>query len=524
MVLLHELAHVRRWDNLVNLAQRIVESLLFFHPAVWLVSSWVRREREACCDAVVVGRTARPHAYAELLVALAAQMPRSVLFHPAASSAMAAGPLRARIRRILQLEDDPMLVSGKSFALLVGSAVVAATLAVLYLPASGQAKESASTGVNEIVADGAEITVTKDESHAALNSDAPTGNARLEIRSQDGKTIVADLKDGRLQLNADPMPAATRNLDNSAQSFKRKFPSLEEQKLADAAWKRLGLELEPLDEGFLKQVRALGYDGGVHVAGVQNPNGIRPGDLLVGLHVWPTTSLKEVIEVLNRDDLAELSPLKFYVVRPGHPNVGGVNPGPEQDSVVTGRIVVNLDQHRTAQGKDQPHAEISISPVAPAPPVPASLPSPPAPIKVAAPPAPAAPAAPEAPIAIAIHPAIGMPQAPPTHLSTAAGDVRVGGEMLAEEIAADPKITELRQKLMAAETELQIKSSDAGGVESESLEKLQKQIAELQQSMAEQAQKKEAGAFDEPTGGARQCGKASGSGNGKQPRSSWNAL
>ena len=72
MVLLHELAHVRRWDNLVNLVQRFVESLLFFHPAVWLVSSWVRREREACCDAVVVGRTNRPHAYAEMLVALAA--------------------------------------------------------------------------------------------------------------------------------------------------------------------------------------------------------------------------------------------------------------------------------------------------------------------------------------------------------------------------------------------------------------------------------------------------------------------
>jgi beta-lactamase regulating signal transducer with metallopeptidase domain len=61
MVLLHELAHVRRWDNLVNLVQRIVESLLFFHPAIWLVSGWIRRERETCCDAVVVGCTNRPH-------------------------------------------------------------------------------------------------------------------------------------------------------------------------------------------------------------------------------------------------------------------------------------------------------------------------------------------------------------------------------------------------------------------------------------------------------------------------------
>ena len=71
MVLLHELAHVRRWDNLVNLLQRLVESALFFHPAVWIVSGWVRREREHCCDAVVVARTGRARAYAETLLALA---------------------------------------------------------------------------------------------------------------------------------------------------------------------------------------------------------------------------------------------------------------------------------------------------------------------------------------------------------------------------------------------------------------------------------------------------------------------
>jgi beta-lactamase regulating signal transducer with metallopeptidase domain len=71
MVLSHELAHVRRWDNLVNLLQRIVESLFFFHPAVWLASHWVRLDREDCCDAVVVARTAKPQAYAELLVSLA---------------------------------------------------------------------------------------------------------------------------------------------------------------------------------------------------------------------------------------------------------------------------------------------------------------------------------------------------------------------------------------------------------------------------------------------------------------------
>ena len=46
----HELAHVRRWDHWVNVVQRIIEAFLFFHPAVWLVSNRIRREREHCCD------------------------------------------------------------------------------------------------------------------------------------------------------------------------------------------------------------------------------------------------------------------------------------------------------------------------------------------------------------------------------------------------------------------------------------------------------------------------------------------
>ena len=37
-ILLHELAHIRRFDYLVNLIQTLVESLLFYHPAVWWVS------------------------------------------------------------------------------------------------------------------------------------------------------------------------------------------------------------------------------------------------------------------------------------------------------------------------------------------------------------------------------------------------------------------------------------------------------------------------------------------------------
>ena len=66
-VLAHELSHIRRGDLWVNLIQRIVETLLFYHPGVWWVSRRIRREREMCCDHLAVVATGEPIAYARAL-------------------------------------------------------------------------------------------------------------------------------------------------------------------------------------------------------------------------------------------------------------------------------------------------------------------------------------------------------------------------------------------------------------------------------------------------------------------------
>jgi hypothetical protein len=102
------------------------------------------------------------------------------------------------------------------------------------------------------------------------------------------------------------------------------------------------LELEPIDDGELQRVKALGYEGGVRVAqAVGSAEGrIQPNDILVGLHVWPTTSMEAVAEILNRDDLAELNPLKFYVIkRPGESLYASET---AKDYVESGRITVNF--------------------------------------------------------------------------------------------------------------------------------------------------------------------------------------
>ena len=70
-VLLHELAHVRRGDLRWNLLQRVVLSLLWFHPVAWRLQAGVARERERCCDALAVRHGASPAALARALVKLA---------------------------------------------------------------------------------------------------------------------------------------------------------------------------------------------------------------------------------------------------------------------------------------------------------------------------------------------------------------------------------------------------------------------------------------------------------------------
>jgi beta-lactamase regulating signal transducer with metallopeptidase domain len=69
-VLAHELAHIRRFDYLCNLFQTAVESILFFHPAVWWLSRTVRERREVCCDEVAVSVCADPIIYAQALLRL----------------------------------------------------------------------------------------------------------------------------------------------------------------------------------------------------------------------------------------------------------------------------------------------------------------------------------------------------------------------------------------------------------------------------------------------------------------------
>lgn len=99
-ILLHELAHIRRNDFLMNVLQRAVEGLLFYHPAVWWISRIIRQEREHCCDDQVVAMSGDAHTYVLALATVAQN--RSTSREPAVAAT--GGSLVKRVRRLLYPE------------------------------------------------------------------------------------------------------------------------------------------------------------------------------------------------------------------------------------------------------------------------------------------------------------------------------------------------------------------------------------------------------------------------------------
>ncbi len=105
-ILLHELAHIKRHDYLLNAIQTIIEAILFFNPFVWLISRVIRREREHCCDDLVVANTASPLPYAKALAML--ENARQGANNVALAATGHKQQLLARIKRIMETKKSKL--------------------------------------------------------------------------------------------------------------------------------------------------------------------------------------------------------------------------------------------------------------------------------------------------------------------------------------------------------------------------------------------------------------------------------
>ncbi len=139
-ILAHELAHALRRDQVVNLAQRLVEVGLFFHPAVHWLSRSLRRERELCADALAVRLTGDPLALAEALQSVARLRLESPRI-PAAGASLG-GPSVSLLPRIQELIG--MTPARPRFSLWPLAALPAAGFLALFAAAAGLAEDRPS--------------------------------------------------------------------------------------------------------------------------------------------------------------------------------------------------------------------------------------------------------------------------------------------------------------------------------------------------------------------------------------------
>lgn len=138
-VLLHELSHIKRFDYLVNLVTRIIQTILYFNPFVRAFALIIEREREKNCDEIVLQFQYEPHGYATALLALekASHLP-----HPLAVAAAGGkkNELLGRIESILGIQKKPVLSFNKLAGIVAALLCFISLNALLLLSKPGESK------------------------------------------------------------------------------------------------------------------------------------------------------------------------------------------------------------------------------------------------------------------------------------------------------------------------------------------------------------------------------------------------
>lgn len=113
-VLLHELAHIRRNDYLINILVSVAETILFFNPFIHLLGKSIRKEREHCCDDLVLHFNTDAHSYASALLSLEKMR---IGIQPIALAATGNdNQLLSRVKRIMNVNTTNFNYGQKLFA------------------------------------------------------------------------------------------------------------------------------------------------------------------------------------------------------------------------------------------------------------------------------------------------------------------------------------------------------------------------------------------------------------------------
>jgi beta-lactamase regulating signal transducer with metallopeptidase domain len=182
----HELAHIARADYAINIMQSVIETLLFYHPAVWWVSRGIRNERECCCDELAVRLTGDRLEYARALTALESWRGTS----PPLVLSTKGGSLMYRIHRLLDAPTGGGAArTAPAAAILVASAAIG--VAALGLPAATEAACPPDATPDEVDLTSYELHKLGKGKGKAIRLDGRAGSRyRLVTPDGDGEILI----------------------------------------------------------------------------------------------------------------------------------------------------------------------------------------------------------------------------------------------------------------------------------------------------------------------------------------------
>ena len=157
LVLMHELAHVRRWDWLTQLAAHAACAVYWFNPLVWLAARQMRIERERACDDIVLASGARASDYARELLALAAGLSQTQVSMLVALPMARRGALDDRLQGILDSRRSRAALS-RAAAFLTAALAAAAMAPLAMLRATSPASTVSETAQPKKKAPAAPVT------------------------------------------------------------------------------------------------------------------------------------------------------------------------------------------------------------------------------------------------------------------------------------------------------------------------------------------------------------------------------
>jgi beta-lactamase regulating signal transducer with metallopeptidase domain len=121
-ILAHELAHIKRNDFLINIIVNVIESIFYYHPAMWWLTSQIRREREYCCDDAAIQYTGNPFNYAKSLVSVQEMSMYSPYLAMAFAQSDHKNELMSRVNRLIQKSSTSINMKEKT---ITGSVILA---------------------------------------------------------------------------------------------------------------------------------------------------------------------------------------------------------------------------------------------------------------------------------------------------------------------------------------------------------------------------------------------------------------